>query len=143
MKRNSSQFERVEAAVTGDMSKLKGRYRVKRDVKRFRQQESVKDSTRKRVKIIDLTTNKEIHIQHTLSDNSNDKKGFVSIKDLEAQFPPPPPPPPPRRRRGHPASNSSDEEVNEEISDEVDGDEADEGVNMEEGVEEVVEKVVQ
>jgi hypothetical protein len=34
--RNSSQFERVEAAVIGDINKLKGKYRVKRDVRRPR-----------------------------------------------------------------------------------------------------------
>jgi hypothetical protein len=72
---------------------------------------------------------------------------FVPIEKLEAQYTLSPPHPPRRRRRGLYISDSSDEEIKEEINvegidgDETGGEEADEGVNMEEGVEEVIDEV--
>jgi hypothetical protein len=64
---------------------------------------------------------------------------FVPIEKLEAQYTPPPPHPPRRRRRGLYVSDSSDEEIKEEVSvEKIDGDE---GVNMEEGVEDIIEEI--
>jgi hypothetical protein len=46
--RDFSQFKRIEAAVIGDINKLKKKYRVNRDVRRYRMQLSVMNSKRKR-----------------------------------------------------------------------------------------------
>jgi hypothetical protein len=62
--RDFSQFKRVEAAVIEDISKLKGKYRVKRNVERPKIQKSVKNLKRKyqKVETIDLTIDKKICI---------------------------------------------------------------------------------
>jgi hypothetical protein len=73
-------------------------------------------------------------------------EGFVPIEELEIQYTSPPPHPPRRRRKGLYVSDSSDEETEEVSVEGIDGDEtgggeADEGVNIEEGVEEIIEEV--
>jgi hypothetical protein len=72
---------------------------------------------------------------------------FVPIKEFEAQYTSSPPHPSRRRRRDLYISDSSDKEIKEEISvegiggDETGGEETDEGVNMEEGVEKIIEEI--
>jgi hypothetical protein len=87
-----------------------------------------------------------------VSDNSNDQKGFIPIKELEIQYPPSQSLPSRRRRKDFYISDSSDEKINEEISvegidgDETDGEEGDsektdKAVNIEEDIEEVIKEV--
>jgi hypothetical protein len=74
-------------------------------------------------------------------------EGYILIEKFEIQYTPSPLYPPRRRRRSLYISDSSDKEVKEEISvkgidgDETGGEEADESVSMEEGVEEIIEEV--
>jgi hypothetical protein len=75
--------------------------------------------------------NEKGRIIFTVSGSSSDE-GFVPIEELEVQFQPSRPFP--FGKRGFYASDSSDEEVIQEVSDEGIG--GDEGVNMEEGIEE-------
>jgi hypothetical protein len=82
-----------------------------------------------------------------VNDDSNDQEEFILIKELEIQNPPPSSLSSRRRRRNFYISDSNDEEINEEISvEEIDGEEAggekaDKPVNMEEDIEEIIEKI--
>jgi hypothetical protein len=62
--RDFLQFECVEAAVIKNTSKLKRKYRVKRNIKQSKIQKSVKNSTKKRqkMKTIDLIIDKKIYV---------------------------------------------------------------------------------
>jgi hypothetical protein len=72
---------------------------------------------------------------------------FISIKKFEIQYTLSPFKPPRRRRRGLYISDSNNEEIKEEINiegidgDETGGEKADEGANMEKGVEKIIEEI--
>jgi hypothetical protein len=113
---------------------------MKRGVKRSKQQKLIKNSTKKRIETIDLTINKEIHIQHTISDDSNDEKEFISINNFEIQFPPFSSS---KRRKDFYTSDSNDKKVNEKIGNKIDSDETDENVNIKKIVEKIVKEIIE
>src|SRR6266487_4976785 len=110
--RDSSQFERVDAAVSGDTNKLKGQYRVPK--KRGRPKGS--KNTSKQVPKIDLTGDnaaetikKMVNISSDdEADNEIEDNGFMPISQIEARVSTPTP-----RKRSRIAymSSSSDKEA--------------------------------